>query len=385
MTERDVNWRLAIYSALAVYVGLRLPGSYYIIFAVALVTLIANRRGLPECIDQQLACLALYSLLLVMQAVLSIGGGVSDSLLAKRGQLLLPINIFMLFTCGRVCSLDNFYASVSLLALSLSAAYGSAATAILSLSSPASQLRPLENVYAIGCLCLAIWLFYNNKRTNITTSKRPVRFAVVVAFFCVPLVAALPAFRGVLSILAYAVLLSAVFGCFWSLFVCNQNVWFSIPRLAENWRLKSLIFASLLVILIAYSGKGSVFRYTLYQFINPNPLNGRADLLGRFAEDLSESPFVLLGTYPVVKMEIWSHNYIVDTIAYHGWVPAFFLVMFLVILIGDLRESSYIVKAVVLVMGVGALLQPIEFADGIAFQLSFFLIGLLKLTSPSLK
>lgn len=46
-------------------------------------------------------------------------------------------------------------------------------------------------------------------------------------------------------------------------------------------------------------------------------------------------------------------------------------------LIGGLRESGGIAKAVVFVMGVGAMLQPIEFADGIAFQLSFLLAGLI--------
>lgn len=276
MIAPDMNWRLSIYTALVVYIGLRLPGSYYIVFGVTLLALTVKRRVLPRYVDQQLIFLAIYCLMLVFEAILSLEGGVFGALLAKRGQILLPINVFMLFACGKIFSLGNLYSSVSLLALSLSAAYSSAAAAILASNSPASQLRPLENVYVIGCLCLAFWLAYTGKSTNTTMVKRPLRLVTVVVFFSVPLVAALPVFRGILSIFAYAVLLCAVFDRLWTLFVCNQNMKARVPMLDIDWRIKG--FASILVFvaILAFVGKGSVFRYTLYQFISPNPLNGRA-------------------------------------------------------------------------------------------------------------
>lgn len=124
------------------------------------------------------------------------------------------------------------------------------------------------------------------------------------------------------------------------------------------------------------------FRYIVFPFYAFNKLNGRMLLYEGVMPYLSSAP--LLGRAQNLHnfQSQWAHSFILDTILYHGYLAAFFLVaflgQFLVCLIASRVAvmQRFVYSLIIFCLFVGSLLQPVEFSDGIAFQLSFIFLGL---------
>lgn len=361
-------WLIGYFAAICV--GARFPGSYFLILLVAIYVVCANSNSFSKLIEPEFAFLGLYVVCLIVQVVIGMPRLDLDVLFNERADIVLPVNIFLLFACGRLISLRLRRELFVVMLIGLSATLSSTFLAIGSIGVPASELRPLENLYVIGCLLVVFCLDYLPK----------IRWPVLVFMFVYIsfLAFGLPVFRGILSLLSFSLLLFAF--AYKNLFHSYQ---LSAIGRKLSWLTRNRTFCAAVALIAAVLpllivGKGALFRYSLYQFIGSNPLNGRVDLWSVAAKVISSGDVVWLGEYSGLPSGYWAHNFIIDSILFHGWLPAFLVLSFLFIIIFRFRSGRPILYALLFVLCMGSWLQPIEFADGVAYQLSFLLLGLVS-------
>ena len=96
-------WLIGYFAAICV--GARFPGSYFLILLAAIYVVCANSNSFSKLIEPEFAFLGLYVVCLIVQVVIGMPRLDLDVLFNERADIVLPVNIFLLFACGRLISL----------------------------------------------------------------------------------------------------------------------------------------------------------------------------------------------------------------------------------------------------------------------------------------
>ena len=140
---------------------------------------------------------------------------------------------------------------------------------------------------------------------------------------------------------------------------------------------------------LIWLGKEPVLRYTVYPLFAGNKFNGRSNLIVDSAEFLATTSMIEQSQRLSEFKGLWTHNFFLDTILQHGYLAGVFSASFFIFLTLNYLlfsrshpgKVSIPVGICIFTLGCGSMLQPVEFSDGVAFQLSFFVIGMIaKLT-----
>ena len=179
-------------------------------------------------------------------------------------------------------------------------------------------------------------------------------------------------FRGAISIIL-------ILPLFFSILTNNRG-------LKVSWSISKTIPVLFCALLLLDKACGSIIkqiilRYLIYPFASANAFNGRLDLYQSAANTIVHAPLIGANSYSMRWHGHWTHSFILDTIIYHGWIAALFITAFMLYIVvsivcSDLPvfNKSYFLLTVA-VLGLAASIQPVEFTDGVAFQLTFICVG----------
>jgi len=348
-------WMYVLMNFAAVGVATRAEGCYFylsFLLLAALCTLPGSRAAM-NLASYLLLC---YALLLVLQPILMVDNWSLSTLWEVRADLLMPFNLFMGYRIGCVALCRESGPPGWILWLGTAIVVSVLLTVLGDQLAVTSSLRPTENLYVVGVLLL-LACFVSMPREpaqNNFFHLGLVVLSVVPLFFL----------RGMLSSLAWVLLSLSIFAPRLNSFV--RSLGFS-----------RLIFFSMFAAGLAIVNKSMLFRYTIYPLASSTPLNGRLQLLGNAGCFVTSEAIPVLGAFSSPPHDYWSHNLYIDTLLRHGWLPAFFLLAFIICVICDLRLDSWLVAMSLVLLFLGSLLQPVEFSDGISYQISFLVLGCL--------
>jgi len=381
----------------------RVTGCYFYMFFSYLLFLLCFIRSSPNLslrrLDMSfllpLAYLILYQFFVFLGDAVRIGFSFS-----LRASILMFLNLPLGFALGAlafsrgttfprlqifrfsfsVSFLFVFFASMGSLLSALHSAWLLRSSGGLSIVA----LRPSETLYAVGLFLIALMIAHSGDQVlSIAPLKRPVVLIIaILSLVLIPI--SFYVFRGIASSLAAAA-------------VCCPLAYISCRSLSVFRRTSFLglsVYATSAVIMVHavsvfFSFKEFIFRYLVFPFFASNTLNGRLALYEQALPFLASSHLVGEASGLHSFQGQWTHLFFLDTILRHGYVSYFFVQAFLfqlLILLVLCKASPFIrinCAVVFISLFVGSLVQPVEFSDGIAFQLSFLVLGLLyALISP---
>jgi hypothetical protein len=379
--------------------GCRTKGSYIFLLASSLISVILLSKRCRGRINtastvficQPLLLLAPYTLFVFVGEFIRLGFG-----LELRAAGLSMINIPLLSLEGTLCSiaiLDNakyrqknissFFPILLPLSLSSGALLSSIWEAVsiwISAKGSVVALRPSETLFVVGLSIIVITLLpiarSLNQVVGLPRSYSILNSSLIVSISIIVPILTWLVFRGSIS------LLIAISFCISLILTFRFHIRFLMVQLATM-LVVTLLGSSDRLSVIYKSQREVILRYLIYPFVTSNPLNGRMHLFEQAAPHIIKSP--LIGISPTILefKGMWAHNIVLDTILYHGWVTSFLLVAFsgqqFIFLIFSHLENSLkcVCASVMIILYVGALLQPVEFSDGIAYQISFYILGLI--------
>lgn len=361
---------------LAFIASLRVRGCFYALLlssCMAVAIYLANRKTLNLVIPSQIKgsayILALYQLLVFLAQFIKHG--------FSSQELFYVVNIPLLFSVGSFWSLsvgtrNNIKASNGLLKIlpfcyAAGAVLGSVSSIVVLHQSSPSSFRSHELLFSIGLLIALIGLIkVSNFRDN-----NPFCFLVTGP---IALVLALQ-FKGIIGFTSGIIFVG---------FCINQLV---LASRLQSSKLKKFFFITaslfvLMTLLLVFDSKVLIFKWTLYSLISDDPLNGR---LALWREALLT--WHQVGLFNGVKQEpVDAHNFVLNTISHSGIIPSFIAVcvisyLFLALLGSEQSPEKKWFIGIFVVIILGSFIQPVQFSDGIAYQLSFFAIGALSATS----
>lgn len=388
---------------IALMAAARVKGAYFLMLLLAPITAVIIQQRKEE---YKAIGLSLRKMLEPLYYLVPYGISVASSAIYMqeptniqlRG-VIASINISVLFIIGVLGSLHKTnrlsinctrkkYVSDFPTALSLAISAGAIASSLstflfLKLAGGEERSiisgRPDEGLFAIGNIIFifcTITLTANNvegKKTHAFTLKD---FYVIPAIMLLTLypLATWQIFRGITSLSA-------------SILTCCITTSVILSLVLSNKKLTALTLSAccglLIISFTLYDAniKEIILRYIIHPFVSSDLMNGRISLWIRGLLYLSNAQ--LLGMYLPIKEwpYQWTHNFILDTILYHGWIPCLLISAFLFKMLLGLQFSNLMwrervaIFGAIIVMATGAMLQPIEFADGIAFQISFICFG----------
>jgi len=245
-------------------------------------------------------------------------------------------------------------------------------------------LRPSETLFAVGLFLIALMIVHSRDQVlSIAPLKRPVILIIaILSLVLIPI--SFYVFRGIVSFLA-----AAAVCCPLAFIFCRPSLFSRRTSFLDLSVYAISAVISVCAISVFFNFKEFIFRYLVFPFFASNTLNGRFALYEQALPFLASSHLVGEASGLHSFQAQWTHNFFLDTILRHGYIAYFFVLAFLFQLVISLvlSKSSPFIRincAVVFIsLFVGSLLQPVEFSDGIAFQLSSLVLGLLyALISP---
>jgi len=369
---------------------------YLLLSAALLVAIIMRSHSLParplNTLSQPLLLLLLYQALVFAGEIYRLGFTVE-----LRAAALTTLNVPLLFIAGSFAESNRLtnpindgklsFAAIASIFISFGAIFGSLVVALaiwLSDSKSIVALRPSENLFVVG-IALLMLVTNTGKHFNQLdkiTKCRSEAIHVIGWILCVAFpVFTWLTFKGSVSLLISIAFVASI--------VINE-VYAKIDPVKKFQLTPSYIkifpftLAIAVVISITFDSLREIFlRYLIYPFVTANPLNGRLRLIDESIGYILTAPLIGQSSRIVNPNSFWSHNFIIDTIIFHGWFAAFFILAFGVLVLVFLSTSplSWNKKCTTImaisVLYLGALLQPVEFADGVAFQLSFYIFGII--------
>ena len=337
-------------------VASRAEGCYFYLFLSLLALLRINRAisGFWRAAPSQL--LIGYASLLALQAMVEMPNWSLITIWNQRADLLMPLNLVLAYWVGRTALCRDLRPPDWLLWLGSAVLVSTTLTALAARGLSASSLRPTENLYVIGVLLLIVW--FQSLAGNLGRINWLSAIILMTSF------APLAIFRGILSLFAFILLAFTI-------------AWPCLVDLYVRYKVLIILGSGVIAASLMSVNKATLFRYSIYPFVSSTPFNGRIGLFREASCLLRFEALPILGEISGLDSGFWAHNLYLDSLFRHGLLPALFLLAFVVALSLNFWHASWVIVLPAGLLLLGSMLQPVEFADGIAFQLSFLVLGLL--------
>jgi hypothetical protein len=361
---------------LAIYGSLRASGSFYsiliscgIITVVQLASRSLTHRFITNDTKVSAFILALFQALAFLAHHLKHGFSSQELLYVLNVPLLYLVGSYWALSVSHKESQDVSTGLLHFLPFSYAtgAIFGSVSSMGVLRNTSAANLRSHELLFSVGVLIGLLGVL----------GLPPVRKYMQPCLLLTGLLIFISAlqFRGFVAFISGGLFLAFCMAQF------IQSLASRINEIARYIFVVSLVFMGV-VAAAMLDVNTLVFKWTLYSLVSDEPLNGRLALWRDSLSSLRRASFF----GDVDKTPIDAHNFILNTISHSGILPsllavAAILYALLALIYSQRRPEKKWHIAVLLIIIFGSMIQPVQFADGIAYQLSFFAVGALSASS----
>ena len=367
--------------ATSVYIGGRGDGAYLSLFILSSWGALRALYAIPLQIKKTLLAEWRPAVVLLAGYVFSLFlSGYSKGGLAGLGEyLVLYSSVPLLFIAGVTLPFWDEDSRIrvykfALLPLSCSLILSGLTYALSNSSMPASSLRPSEFVVAIG---FAIPIVVSLDLFSVPPEKSAITGSVLAVNSKLIFLLAL-AVLGVLGVIVFRGAISTGLEL--------TILFFALSAVKDRARLlcsSASVFMLALALIFSPPIRFTSLKIFLSSFSTGEGFSSRFQLFGNSLTSVfgAHEGIALFGPMNDRLADFWAHNTFIDLLLHEGLIPALVFVAFVIslcaITLYSFRFSGNCMSslAVPFVLFLGSCVQPVQYSDGIAYNLSFLCIG----------